>query len=239
MVGLVAHQCKLQLQYFYDVNNPKYVLCLHGYAMNPQWLREWLNPIQQQLSGEIEFIYPQAPIVVTRRDIKKLTQRFGNLIPSERIGENENWCWYRSTDSTPPLYRDIEQSIEQLSLLDESLGHVDGIIGWSQGAVMATVLIGQMLSARKSNFQFNWAVLGGGFLPRDVRFQSYYKDSLSLPSLHILGEKEIDFMKKRGHKLSQAFQSAKCLNTPAAHIMPVKYPEKMRAIAQWIQVHSN
>ena len=217
----------------------KYVLCLHGYAMNPQWLQEWLAPVQQQITGDVEFVYPRAPIVVPSDEITRLMKSFGTAVPEHRIGENINWCWFRSTDSNPPVYCDIERSIEQLSALGDSLGHIDGVIGWSQGTVMAMVLIGQMLSEAEVKFNFKWAVLAGGFLPRDNRFQSYYERELSLPSLHVLGENEVDFMKQRGQKLYQSFRLADRLDTPVAHTLPVRHPEKMRAIAEWIQFQLN
>jgi len=162
-----------------------------------------------------------------------MTARFNALLPEDRIGAGKNWCWYRADEQKPPIYHQIEIALGFISNYFMQHGPIDGVIGWSQGAVMTAIL-----SALKDNsdypFNFNWAILCGGFLPGDVRYRPLFEPPLKLSTLHVTGTKESDFMKQQATKMAAAFINAERLDTPCGHIMPVKYPEYMDKITGWV-----
>lgn len=100
---------------------------------------------------------------------------------------------------------------------------------------MTALLAALMEREPDSPFQFNWAVLCGGFLPGDRRYRSYFEPPLQLPTLHVLGEKESDFMQQQGSRLAAAFANSEQLRTPVGHVLPVRYPDVMAQIAAWMQ----
>jgi predicted esterase len=211
------------------------VLCLHGYAMNSAWLREWCGLLEQSLANEAVFLYPQGPIECTEEEVRATTARFNMPIPESRIGPGLNWCWYRATEDKPSIYLGIDETLAGLAELFEREGPIAGVLGWSQGAVMTAILAALMLRESGSPFRFDWAVLCGGFLPGDQRYRSYFEPPLSLPTLHVLGMKESDFMKQQGERLLNAFADSERLDTPMGHIMPVKHPRSMEAMAEWMR----
>ena len=81
------------------------------------------------------------------------------------------WWLAKEGDSTRPSqslqYVGYEQSLEVLikRVEDEK---VNGIIGFSQGAAMAALLV----SALPSDLQVDFGVYVAGFLPRDVEIQA-------------------------------------------------------------------
>ncbi|TPW18397.1 MAG: ovarian cancer-associated protein 2 protein [Halothiobacillaceae bacterium] len=212
----------------------KKMLCLHGYGMNSQWLQEWLWPIEQQLEGVVRFIHAQGPIVAPTEEVRAMAARFNAVLPESRIGEGKNWCWYRADDAKPPIYHGIEASLAYLANIVATEGPVEGVLGWSQGAVMAAILAGESATIANSPFGLRWAILCGGFRPGDRRFRPYFDRPLALPTLHVLGEQESEFMRQQGHKLYASFVDAQRLDTPVGHIMPVKYPAYMKQISAWI-----
>ena len=216
----------------------KKVLCLHGYSMDAVWLTEWCDDIQPHLSG-IELIIPNAPVPVPEQEVRGMAKRFNMAIPEWRIGEGKNWCWYRATDDKPPVYQQIDTSFDMLETLFKEQGGFDGILGWSQGAVMAAILAALYLKNNDQRYQVNWLVLAGGFRPGDQRFRAYFDESLNLPSLHVTGEKESSFMQQQGDRLASSFVDAQRLTTPVGHIFPLKYPEYMRKIAEWMNQQSS
>lgn len=161
-----------------------------------------------------------------------MAEHFGMALPEERTGKGKNWCWYRADDARPPNYRQIETTFDYLAGYFSDHGPIDGIIGWSQGAVMAAILAG--LNA-EPGYRFRWAVLCGGFLPGDRRYRPLFDQPLALPTLHVTGTKESEFMLRQAAKMRAAFIDAERLDTPCGHIMPVKSPPHMNAIAEWIR----
>lgn len=213
----------------------KKIVCLHGYSMNSEWLQSWLEPIQQQLGNDYQLLYPQGPIECPPEEVRAMTRRFGMPLPEERIGSGKNWCWYRADEQKPPTYHQIETTFDYLSDYFAKHGPINGIIGWSQGAVMTAILAG---FKDEQHYPFNWAILCGGFLPGDRRYRPLFDAPLNIPTLHVTGEKESDFMKEQAMKMRAAFSDAARLDTPCGHIMPVKSPSHMGKISNWIKAQS-
>lgn len=211
------------------------IVCLHGYSMNSDWLRQWCLPLELALVEEAIFLYPQGPIACPEAEVRATTALFNASISESRIGPGLNWCWYRAGEQRPPVYHGIDETLVWLAELFEREGPISGVFGWSQGAVMTALLAALMEREPDSPFQFDWAVLCGGFLPGDRRYRGYFEPPLSLPTLHVLGEKESDFMQQQGDRLRTAFAHSDRLNTPVGHILPVKYPALMAQIAAWMQ----
>ncbi len=211
------------------------IVCLHGYSMNSDWLRQWCLPLEQALVEEAVFLYPQGPIVCPEAEVRATTALFNMPMPESRIGPGLNWCWYRASEERPPRYHGIEETLVWLADLFQREGPIAGLLGWSQGTVMAALLAALMQNKPDSPFQFDWAVLCGGFLPGDQRYRPYFDVPLSLPSLHVLGEKESDFMRQQGAKLQQAFVNSERLDTPVGHMLPIRHPDSMAQIATWMQ----
>ncbi len=212
----------------------KKILCLHGYSMNSEWLQSWLDPIQQRLGSDYLLLYPQGPIECPAEEVRAMTTRFNMTLPEARIGAGKNWCWYRADEQKPPLYHQIETTLDYLSDYFLAYGPIEGVIGWSQGAVMTAILTALRQSEPKRHFDFNWAILCGGFLPGDPRYRPMFEPPLKLPTLHVSGTQESDFMKQQATKMCAAFMDAERLDTPCGHIMPVQYPDYMDRIADWI-----
>lgn len=207
--------------------------------MNSDWLRDWLMPIEQALAGRAELIYPQAPIAVDEADVRAATGRFQAVVPDDRLGPGLNWCWYRASDDKPPRYFGLEQSLDHLHGIFEQQGPICGVLGWSQGAVMTAMLAGLMKRDPGSGFAFEWAVLCGGFLPGAPSYRALFAEPLKMPTLQVIGRKESAFMLTQGEKLLAAFEAAERLDTPVGHVLPVKHPEYMRKIANWIGKRCN
>ncbi len=217
-----------------DKNRLKKIICLHGYSMNREWLQSWLELIQQRLGANYQLLYPQGPIECPVEEVRAMTARFNMVLPDERIGKGKNWCWYRADEQKPPHYRQLETALDYLADFFSRHGPIDGIIGWSQGAVITALLSALKQNKAEGRFNFNWAILCGGFLPGDNRYRPLFDQPLNLPTLHVSGTQESDFMKKQADKMAAAFLNAERLNPPCGHIMPVKHSEYLDRISDWI-----
>lgn len=212
----------------------KKILCLHGYAMNQAWFHEWLSPIQQALVDKAELVIPQGGIAAPETEVRAMVDMFQVAMPEDKIGVGKNWCWYRATVDKPPVYLYLDKTLNQLTRLYETDGPFGGVLGWSQGAVVAVILAALQARDSKYDFGLRWMVLCGGFLPGDEKLKKMFSETLPYPSLHVVGQKEPEVMIRRCQKLHAAFAGADWLDTPAGHVMPVKYPDCMLKIADWM-----
>ena len=212
----------------------KKILCLHGYAMNSDWFAQWLAPIENALADGVEFIYPQGPIECPDTEVRAMATQFQVAMPESRIGPGLNWSWYRATNDKPPHYLGLDDSLGWIKQFCQTHGPIDGVLGWSQGAVMAAIMAAYQQNDPDYDFGFGWVVLCGGFLPGDAAVKAVFDPPISLPSLHVVGKKESEFMLQRALRLHAAFQAGEWLETPVGHVMPIAYPDYMMKIVGWI-----
>ena len=97
----------------------------------------------------------------------------------------------------------LEELIKYFRMILETKGPFDAILGFSQGAAAARLLLAlvdrpelhpEFSRAGEGAWpprQFSMAILSSGFLPRDARVASWFEDKLEVPSLHILGSRDI------------------------------------------------
>ncbi|CAN7998664.1 unnamed protein product, partial [Ixodes hexagonus] len=107
-----------------------------------------------------------------------------------------------------------------------SLGPFDGIIGFSQGAAMAAlVLCLQSLGKITSNFKFG--VLVAGFKSRSSLHDSLYTDGLvKVPTLHIVGDTDTVIPKPQAMEIVPFFMSPRVVCHPGGHFIPTTGPCK-------------
>lgn len=212
----------------------KKILALHGYAMNRDGLRAWLAPLEAALQDRAEFVYPQAAIEVPAAEVRAMLDRYQMSLPETKIGAGQNWCWYRATDEKPPRYSGLAESLDQLQRFCDSRGPFDGVLGWSQGAAMAAMLAAAQQNGGGYDFGLRWLVLCGGFMPGAALVKPWFETPLAFPSLHVVGKKESEFMRRRAVQLRHAFVDSAWLETPLGHRMPVNLPQYMQRIAAWM-----
>ena len=212
----------------------KKILCLHGYAMNRAWFRQWLQPVEQALQSKAEFVYAQGSIACPADEVRAMVKQFQFKMPADRIGADLNWCWYRATTDKPPRYLGLDETLQWLHEFDVREGPFDAVFGWSQGAVMAAIMAAQQHNGVGHDFSLKWVLMCGGFLPGDPEIKRLFEPVIQLPSLHVVGKLESDFMYQRGKKLYAAFDQAEWLETPVGHVLPLKYPDYMNRIIEWM-----
>ncbi|EAL72836.1 DUF341 family protein [Dictyostelium discoideum AX4] len=147
------------------------ILCLHGYKQNAVAFRSKTAVLRKSLKDIAEFIYVDAPHMV-----------------DESKGSS-SW-WRASKDGKE--YRGWEQTLDYLRNVFETQGPFDGVIGFSQGAVLAS-LICSISSLNNDNYNYNedsnnscfqikFALLFSGFQSRATAHQSLYPQSSPPPS---------------------------------------------------------
>lgn len=213
----------------HSAQSAKRILCLHGYSMNQAWMQRWLGSLQAALGADYELVCPQGPVPCPEDEVRAVWARIAAPLPPDRVGPGLNWAWYRANDESPPSYQFIEQSEVYLQQLLLAQGPFDGVIAWSQGTVMVSLLLMAQPQA------FAWAILAGGALPADPRFAQQLPAYFDLPSLHLIGERESPFMQQRAEALAARFHQADVAYPPLGHSWPLRLPEFHDRALAWIQ----
>lgn len=119
------------------------ILCLHGYRQSAQVFKDKTGSLRKLLKKHAELVYISAPhlIPTSPTAISNETQ----VISDEKTEEQRGWYFstealtFNSHDATDFSWG-LKESIEVISRAFEELGPFDGILGFSQGAALGSIL---------------------------------------------------------------------------------------------------
>ncbi|EFA83197.1 DUF341 family protein [Heterostelium album PN500] len=137
------------------------ILCLHGYKQNGTVFKSKTAVLRKSLDDIAEFVYVDAPHVI------------------DETKGTSSW-WRVSGDGKE--YKGWEQTLDYLRNIFIKKGPFDGIMGFSQGAVLSSLLcsISSLNSDPSENgdcyrdISFQFGLLFSGFQSRATLHQSFY-----------------------------------------------------------------
>ena len=142
--------------------------------------------------------------------------------------------WWENDDD----YTGSEQSIQQIQKAFDDYGPFDGVIGFSQGAMINTILC-----ALKNNNQENYKWFSPKFIINicggDIDCSKYnhlFSDPIDIPSLHIVGE--YDQLKDSSIDLSTAFKNPTVKIYQSDHEIP-NQNNFYKDIVEFISLHDH
>ena len=154
------------------------------------------------LKKHAELVYISAPHVIPTA-VQQQQPDDDDEISSEAMALNddavapvipEQLGWYFSTPSLTFNYHDVtdhstglEESLEVVNKAFQGLGPFDGILGFSQGATLASILC-DLLEKGKLSFTFKFAILVSGFKSRLSPHSHFFEVKKTIPTLHVIGE---------------------------------------------------
>jgi pimeloyl-ACP methyl ester carboxylesterase len=192
----------------------KTILVLHGYTMNAEILRMATMWPMERLAPKHELEFVDAPHTCSLAAVDRFYRQTGLTRPP---GPHLTW-WDASDDGRD--YVGWEASIARLRQF-ASEGHCAGIIGFSQGAMMAALVAA--LASRGEFPALRFAVLIAGAKPRARALEPYFEAPIQLPSLHIWGERDA-LATLSGPSLAQCFDpgTRHTLIWPGGHVFPTR-----------------
>ncbi|CAO3568016.1 unnamed protein product [Mortierella alpina] len=155
------------------------ILCLHGYTQNALSFTKKTAAFRKSLKDIADLVYVTAPHIVPIPTLETPEEReqdeLDNLEP-----EAVPYGWWTSSPEKPQ-YKGFDESLKGLRDVLEKQGPFDGVMGFSQGASMASIL--QLLLERPhlspvmatcKHAPFKFAIIVSGFEPRDAEKLSWY-----------------------------------------------------------------
>ncbi|KAK3730221.1 hypothetical protein RRG08_034966 [Elysia crispata] len=219
------------------------ILCIHGYRQNAQTFREKTGALRKLLKKYADLDYITAPHRVPPgnkgsaawAEVPEKDRNIQGADPGERgwwfSREDE---YFKSTD-----YSDIsvgfDESVDMLRRVletgndgsceqsDKFLGY-DGVIGFSQGASLLSMLC--LIQQKEQRKWFKFAILVAGFKSRSSKHSHHYQEKASIPSLHIYGESDQIVSHEMSEELLQYFDDPKVWLHSGGHFVPATGPQK-------------
>ena len=165
------------------------VLCLHGYHGSAAILRNQMGSLAEGLESTVDFVYVDAPSLSTG-DFGWWHHGFAG--------------WERTRDWAVSLFREAPP--------------FDGVFGFSQGAALASLLVGMRAT---DGLTFEFAMLVGGFRSDSPAHAHLYArtEAYTLPSLHIIGRADTVVPSRDSRVLADQFAAPVVLEHPGGHVV--------------------
>lgn len=176
------------------------VLCLHGYHGSAEILRRQLSPLASSLDAVADFVCVEAPT----------------------LAEGDFGWWHATEDATGVHYRGLTRSCEALA----AYGSFDGVLGFSQGAALAALLVAGRTALR-------FAIIIGGFAIRDPQHAAVFEaaGAIDVPSLHVIGRSDVIVAPQASHFLASRFRTPTIVEHDGGHVIAATDTVRAAALA--------
>lgn len=194
---------------------PLRVLCLHGYRQDANTFKTKSGGFRKLLKNQLEFVYIDAPHFVP--------EGFQNT-----GGDSSNRGWWFSRTDPDAFYslqktnicKGFDESVDTIISFCQVNGPFDGLIGFSQGASMVSLLCSLQQAKFSSNLNFRFAILFAGFKSQAIPHEPFYERKISVKSMHVIGENDQIIPKEKSEELAQCFESPYVTHHPGGHFIP-------------------
>ncbi|KAF7591860.1 hypothetical protein BBP40_001057 [Aspergillus hancockii] len=139
---------------------PLKLLMLHGYTQSGPLFHAKSRALIKHLTKafplhDVSAIYPTGPLRLNPADIPGYvpSQEGSTDQPPASAEDLDSYGWYRrSNTANPPEYLGLEDGLATIAKTISEEGPFDGVIGFSQGAAMAAMVVSLLEPGRKEAF---------------------------------------------------------------------------------------
>ncbi|KJH47300.1 serine hydrolase [Dictyocaulus viviparus] len=186
------------------------ILCLHGYRQNSVLFREKTGSLRKQLRKYAEFEFISAPLVTNS---------------TSEVREDARGWWFSREDNDFSskdvccIATGFEKSVSFICKYVCDYGPFDGILGFSQGASMAHLLL-VMEKRGEIHLGIRFAILFSGFLSLSSVHSRYTSITCDIPTLHIYGTGDQIVLSTVSEKLMTMFSDNTVIVHKGGHYIP-------------------
>ncbi|KAK9284533.1 hypothetical protein L1049_023708 [Liquidambar formosana] len=189
------------------------ILCLHGFRTSAKIMEQQVGKWPESVLGKLDLVFLDAPFPAEGKS---------NV---EGIFDPPYFEWFQSNQDFSE-YRNFEECLAYLEDFMIKHGPFDGLLSFSQGAILSAALPGIQLDGaalmKVPKIKFVIIIAGAKFggnkfgLPKLAA--NAFSSPIQTPSLHFIGE--MDFMKEEGTALLASFVDPVVMQHPKGHTVP-------------------
>ncbi|KAL2504523.1 alpha/beta-Hydrolases superfamily protein [Abeliophyllum distichum] len=212
-----------------EIQKKPRILCLHGFRTSGEILKKLISRWPETVLEKLDLVFLDAPFPAQgKSDV-------------EGIYDPPFYEWFQA-DKDFKEYYNFEECLDYLEGYMLKHGPFDGVLGFSQGALLSAALPGMQREGvaaftKVPVIKFLIIISGSKFggskfgLPRLAT--NAFSSPINCPSLHIIGE--LDFMKEESEALLNSFVDPVVINHPRGHTVPRLDGEDLEKMLGFIQ----
>ncbi|GAB4844934.1 hypothetical protein Ancab_038329 [Ancistrocladus abbreviatus] len=177
---------------FHQVCKPRF-LCLHGFRTSADILKKQVGKWPESVLQKLDLVFMDAPFPARgKSDV-------------EGIFDPPYYEWFQFNKEFNE-YTNLEECLEYIEECMIKHGPIDGLLGFSQGAILSAALPGLQAKGfalkRVPKVKF-LIIIGGAKFRLESLVEKAYYSPIECPSLHFLGKE--DFLRPYGTELLKSF----------------------------------
>ncbi|XP_022253448.1 uncharacterized protein LOC106469268 [Limulus polyphemus] len=145
--------------------------------------------------------------------------------------EQNSFCAQEVSD----ICKGFQTSLDAVKQEFDSEGPFDGILGFSQGAAMVTLLCA-LKETKAFPYQFSFVFLIAAFKSNSKPHEDLYCNTIETPSLHVIGDTDSVIPKEMSETLLNCYLNPVVVQHPGGHYIPVSGQYKTQYL-QFLQCH--
>ncbi|KAI4314401.1 hypothetical protein L6164_027314 [Bauhinia variegata] len=204
------------------------ILCLHGFRTSAAILEKLIARLSETVLEKLDLVFLDGPFPAQgKSDV-------------EGIFDPPYYEWFQAKKDFTE-YFNLQECIAYIEEYMVKNGPFDGLLGFSQGAILAAALPGMqeqgVVLGKVPKIKFLILISGGKFggkkfgMPKLA--SNAFAKPIDLPSLHFIGE--MDFLKEEGIALLEAFVDPVVIHHPKGHTVPRLDDKSLQTMLGFIQ----
>ncbi|XP_016492083.1 uncharacterized protein LOC107811633 [Nicotiana tabacum] len=189
------------------------ILCLHGFRGSADILKKLVFRWPESVLEKLDLVFLDAPFPAQGKSAL------------EGFFDPPYFEWFQSNKDFTEFYN-FKECLEYIEDFMSKHGPFDGILGFSQGAVLGAAIPGmqkeRVALAKVPEIKFliiiSGAKFGGPSFGVPQLAANVFSSPINCPSLHFLGE--TDFQKKDGEILLESFVDPQVIHHSKGHTIP-------------------
>ncbi|KAL9229158.1 hypothetical protein vseg_004655 [Gypsophila vaccaria] len=207
-MGSDHHNSNYERQCKEPIRRPRF-LCLHGFRTSGEILRRQVDKWPHTVRQKLDLVFVDGPFPAQgKSDV-------------EGIFDPPYYEWFQFNKEFT-TYTNFERCLEYIEECMIEHGPIDGLLGFSQGAILSAALPGlqaQGVALTKVPKVKFLVIIGGAKLKSEQWAEKAYSSPIECPSLHFLGKE--DFLRPHGEDLlKSAFIDPFIIYHPKGHTVP-------------------
>ncbi|KAK6166140.1 hypothetical protein SNE40_022903 [Patella caerulea] len=202
------------------------ILCIHGYRQNAQSFRERTGAFRKIIKKHAELVFITAP-----NKVPPLEGSAEAGTGDDQNDEQRGWWFSRQDDyfmaqDKTDCCKGYEESLDVIKQAFIEQGPFDGVLGFSQGAAMVSLLCGLQESDPDSCPKIGFAIMVASFKSHSIPHAYLYEKKVTIPTLHVFGDTDKVIPKDMSEDLLPCYLDPVILQHPGGHFIPASGPQK-------------
>ncbi|XP_004490411.2 uncharacterized protein [Cicer arietinum] len=198
-------------------------LCLHGFRTSAEIMKTQMHKWPQSVLDKLDLVFLDAPFPCKGKSLV------------EGIFDPPYYEWFQFNEETTEYYN-FDECLQYIEDFMIKHGPFDGLLGFSQGSVLAAALPGLQEKgiALTKVPKVKFVIIIAGIKSRSpLLAEKAYFPPISCPSLHFLGEK--DFLKHFGKQLLEYFVEPVAIYHSKGHTVPRLDDKSLNTVMNFIE----